>query len=89
MSKSPQNLSAIKITDTSSPSTATPRRETNLASLSKEKHQSFIDSQNNCPLCGSGLDFVHEKVPAAYRLREEGSCPSCNVRMIESLHVIH
>ncbi len=43
------------------------------------RRQTFIEIQNTCPLCGSELCIRVETYIEDYSLREEASCPNCQV----------
>jgi hypothetical protein len=43
------------------------------------RHQSFVETQNTCPLCNSQLTIRVESYLEDYLLREEATCPKCQV----------
>ncbi len=43
-------------------------------------HQEFINSQNNCVLCGTALELLHIRMDETQSLKEEAHCPQCDVR---------
>lgn len=42
-------------------------------------YQAFIESQNTCPLCNSQLTIRVESYLENFTLREEATCPKCQV----------
>lgn len=52
----------------------------------KEEHQSFIEDQSHCCLCGTELLFKHEIDYATLKVTEEADCPSCKVRLKTKEH---
>ncbi|MBX3022801.1 MAG: hypothetical protein KF799_14095 [Bdellovibrionales bacterium] len=49
------------------------------AKQQKSRHQSFVQLQNTCPLCNSQLTIRVETYLEDYTLREEATCPKCQV----------
>ena len=45
----------------------------------KRRHQAFVEVQNTCPLCNSQLTIRVESYLEDYTLREEATCPKCQV----------
>ncbi len=45
----------------------------------KQRRQTFIEVQNTCPLCSSELTIRVESYLEDYTLREEATCPNCQV----------
>ena len=43
------------------------------------RHQAFVQLQNTCPLCNSQLTIKVESYLENYTLREEATCPKCQV----------
>lgn len=43
------------------------------------RHQAFVEVQNTCPLCNSQLTIRVETYLEDYTLREEATCPKCQV----------
>lgn len=44
------------------------------------QHQEFVAAQNQCVLCNNPLELVHTKVEEIYAIKEEASCPQCDLR---------
>lgn len=44
-----------------------------------QKQRTFIEHQNNCPLCGGELAIKVETYLSDYTLREEAVCEHCEV----------
>jgi len=55
----------------------------------KMRRESFIEVQNTCPLCNTGLDIRVESYLEDYMLREEASCPNCQVLARVKDHKMH
>lgn len=55
----------------------------------KNRHQSFVEVQNTCPLCNSQLTIKVETYLENYTLREEASCPKCQVLARVKDHKMH
>lgn len=53
------------------------------------RHEDFVDSENNCCLCGSDLAFEHETDLLTLTVREEAHCPTCGVQLKEKEHILH
>ncbi len=53
------------------------------------RRESFIEVQNTCPLCNTGLDIRVESYLEDYMLREEASCPNCKVLARVKDHKMH
>lgn len=45
----------------------------------QSEHQWFIEEENSCPLCGSGLELDHEVNPLNLKVTETAHCPSCKI----------
>jgi transcription elongation factor Elf1 len=43
------------------------------------RHRTFVETQNTCPLCNSQLTIRVESYLEGFNLREEASCPKCQV----------
>ena len=43
------------------------------------RYQTFVEMQNTCPLCNSQLTIRIESYLEGFTLREEASCPKCQV----------
>tara|TARA_B100001248_G_C27392018_1_gene462991 strand:- start:2572 stop:2772 length:201 start_codon:yes stop_codon:yes gene_type:complete len=49
--------------------------------LTKEQiRQIFIDTEQNCSLCGSTLKLIHNVDYIKQEVEEQGKCPSCGVQ---------
>jgi len=57
--------------------------------IQKKRHQSFVEVQNTCPLCNSQLTIKVESYLENYTLREEASCPKCQVLARVKDHKMH
>ncbi len=44
------------------------------------KQQEFINSQNNCALCGSELELSHLRSEEQGQIKEEAYCGQCEMR---------
>ena len=53
------------------------------------RHQSFIEVQNTCPLCNTQLTIRVESYLENYMLREEATCPSCQILARVKDHKMH
>ncbi|MGE4132712.1 MAG: hypothetical protein AB7F86_13800 [Bdellovibrionales bacterium] len=53
------------------------------------RRQNFIEIQNTCPLCNSDLMIRVESYLEDYMLREEASCPNCQVLARVKDHKMH
>lgn len=53
------------------------------------RHQSFVQVQNTCPLCNSQLTIRVESYLENYTLREEATCPKCQVLARVKDHKMH
>ncbi len=49
----------------------------------------FVETQNQCALCGSALQITVETYLEDYYLREEAECPVCNVKTRVKNHKMH
>lgn len=47
--------------------------------ITNARHQAFVQVQNTCPLCNSQLTIRVESLLENYTLREEASCPKCQI----------
>jgi hypothetical protein len=47
----------------------------------KEEHEPIIEDQNHCCLCGTALKFQHQVDYLNLTVKEDGHCPSCQVRL--------
>lgn len=54
-----------------------------------EHHEAFVQSMNNCPLCGTLLDVKHEPDPHGLSLKEEANCSHCELRTRAKTYRIH
>ena len=45
----------------------------------RDRHQTFVQLQNTCPLCNSQLTIRVESYLENYTLREEATCPKCQI----------
>ena len=57
--------------------------------LQERRRETFIEVQNVCPLCNTGLDIRVESYLEDYMLREEASCPNCQVLARVKDHKMH
>ena len=55
----------------------------------RHRHQSFVELQNTCPLCNSQLTIRVESYLEGYNLREEATCPKCQVLARVKDHKMH
>jgi hypothetical protein len=55
----------------------------------KRRHQSFVELQNTCPLCNSQLTIRVETYLEDYTLREEATCPKCQILARVKDHKMH
>lgn len=55
------------------------KREKIEQDLIQARRQTFIEVQNTCPLCSSELTIRVESYLEDYTLREEATCPNCQV----------
>lgn len=53
------------------------------------RHQAFVQIQNTCPLCNSQLTIRVETYLENYTLREEATCPKCQVLARVKDHKMH
>jgi hypothetical protein len=53
------------------------------------RHQAFMEIQNTCPLCNSQLTIRVESYLENYTLREEATCPKCQVLARVKDHKMH
>lgn len=53
------------------------------------RHKSFVEVQNTCPLCNSQLTIRVESYLENYTLREEATCPKCQVLARVKDHKMH
>lgn len=53
------------------------------------KHETFIENQNHCPLCNTQLTIRVETYLENYTLREEASCPKCQLLARVKDHKMH
>ena len=65
----------------------------NKSSEANELHQSFIEIQNQGPLCGTEVDIEVSKQKGlemeTYHVDEQAYCPSCKVKTRKKQHSIH
>jgi hypothetical protein len=55
----------------------------------KKRHQSFVEVQNTCPLCNDQLTIRVESYLENDMLREEASCPTCQILTRVRNHKMH
>ncbi len=55
------------------------KREKTEIDTVQARRQTFIEVQNTCPLCSSELTIRVESYLEDYTLREEATCPNCQV----------
>lgn len=65
------------------------RSKTDFNSASDHRHQAFVQMQNTCPLCNSQLTIRVESYLEDYTLREEATCPKCQVLARVKDHKMH
>jgi transcription elongation factor Elf1 len=65
------------------------RSKAEVEQSAKRRHQSFVEMQNTCPLCNSQLTIRVESYLEDYTLREEASCPKCQVLARVKDHKMH
>lgn len=65
------------------------KRHKDLQFSKNRKHQAFIEVQNTCPLCNSQLTIKVESYLENNTLREEASCPRCQVLARVKDHKMH
>jgi hypothetical protein len=53
------------------------------------RHENFKESQNHCPLCNSQLTIKVETYLENYTLKEEASCPKCQLLARVKDHKMH
>ncbi len=53
------------------------------------RHQAFVQLQNTCPLCNSQLTIKVESYLENFTLREEATCPKCQVLARVRDHKMH
>lgn len=57
--------------------------------IKNDKHKTFIERQNNCPLCNAQLEIRVESYLEDFTLREEAHCPKCDVLARVKDHKMH
>lgn len=55
----------------------------------KKRHQAFIEVQNTCPLCNDQLTIRVESYLENDMLREEATCPTCQLLTRVKNHKMH
>lgn len=55
----------------------------------RKRHQSFVEIQNSCPLCSDTLMIRVESYLENDMLREEASCPTCQILTRVKNHKMH
>ncbi len=65
------------------------REKNETDSISNSRHQTFVEMQNTCPLCNSQLTIRVESYLEEYTLREEATCPKCQVLARVKDHKMH
>jgi hypothetical protein len=55
----------------------------------EKRHQSFREVQNTCPLCNDTLTIRVESYLENDMLREEASCPTCQLLTRVKNHKMH
>lgn len=55
----------------------------------KKRHNSFKEVQNTCPLCNDTLSIRVESYLENNMLREEASCPTCQILTRVKNHKMH
>ena len=53
------------------------------------RHQTFVQIQNTCPLCHTQLTIRVESYLENFTLREEASCPKCQLPARVKDHKMH
>lgn len=57
--------------------------------LKTGRRQAFVEVQNTCPLCNSQLTIKVESYLENYTLREEATCPTCQILARVKDHKMH
>jgi hypothetical protein len=65
------------------------REKNNSGKSNRRRHQNFIQNQNTCPLCNSELSIRVESYLDNFMLKEEASCPQCQVLTRVKDHKMH
>lgn len=52
-------------------------------------HAEFIESVNNCPLCGKELHFTHQLKYNIQKIYEEAYCKNCGIRTKAQDFLLH
>jgi len=65
------------------------RSKTDFNSTADHRHQAFVQMQTTCPLCNSQLTIRVESYLEDYTLREEATCPKCQVLARVKDHKMH
>lgn len=65
------------------------KRHKALPDRKEHRRRAFIEVQNTCPLCNSQLTIRVESYLEDYTLREEASCPSCQLMARVKDHKMH
>lgn len=55
----------------------------------KKRHRAFQEVQNTCPLCNDTLSIRVESYLENNMLREEASCPTCQILTRVKNHKMH
>jgi hypothetical protein len=55
----------------------------------KKRHETFVEVQNICPLCNATLTIRVESYLENDMLREEASCPTCQILTRVKNHKMH
>lgn len=53
-----------------------------------KEHESVLQDQNHCCLCGAKLSFKHKVDYLTLQVCEEADCPDCKIRMKTREHVL-
>ncbi len=54
---------------------------TNQELIQDEKYVVFVENENNCPLCGSGLELTYNSNYQTREMKEDANCPSCKIQI--------
>jgi len=57
--------------------------------IENAEQKDFLNSHNNCILCGKSLEMQHARVECRHEIKEEAHCPHCELRTRAKVYTLH
>lgn len=84
-----ENADSGKADDLRPSSTISPAAGSETATSARAASDRFVNEHSLCAMCDSELEISHEINRTELKVKEQAHCPSCEIRVRTSHHLMH